>query len=53
MEKENYSLYDSITGFEILQVVFIMDFLFLKDYTKCYIKEIGIHDMYLLYKNFF
>ena len=38
-KKENYSLdSDSIAGFEILQVVVIMDFYFLQDYIKCYIK---------------
>lgn len=47
IQKENYSLNssDSITGFEILQVVFIMDFYFLQDYIKCYIKGISTHNI--------
>lgn len=48
IQKENYSLdSDSITGFKILQVVVIMDFHFLQDYIKCYIKGIRTHNIYL------
>ena len=47
IQKENYSLdSDSIAGFEILQVVVIMDFYFLQDYIKCYIKRIRTHNIY-------
>lgn len=53
IQKENYSLdSDSITGFEILQVVFIMDFYFLQDYIKCYIKGIRTHKYIFVIKNF-